>query len=291
MNIPVTVRRGSRIVYSGPMNALSAWLHPMTFLSVCSGIEAASVAWKPLGWRALGFAEIEKFPSAVLAHHYPDVPNHGDFTKIDPAPLRGKVDILCGGTPCQAFSVAGARGSLSDKRGNLTLAFVDLAHAIKPRNVVWENVPGVLSTKDNAFGCFLAGLVGADGALPPPNGKRWPNAGMVDGPKGRAAWRVLDAQYFGLAQRRKRVILVADFGNGADPAAVLFEPESVRRDSPPRRETGQGFTAAVAPSLVASGRGVERTGDTRGEDPLVACYAPEIARCDTNREGHSQGLE
>ena len=318
---PITVRRGRHVLFQGDLPGLDAWFEkrrPITFLSVCSGIEAASVAWKPLGWRAVGFAEIEKFPSAVLAHHYPNVPNYGDFTKIDAAKI-GRVDILCGGTPCQAFSVAGARRSLEDERGNLTLAFVKLAHELNPKNVVWENVPGVLSTKDNAFGCFLAGLVGADGALPPPNGKRWPNAGMVDGPKGRAAWRVLDAQYFGLAQRRKRVILVADFGNGADPAAVLFEPESVRRDSPPSRETGKGIAPTISArtkgggglgtdfdldgglvTAVSSGRGwwdqsevgatVRAQDSVTKADTLVA-YAPPVARCDTTREGSSQDYE
>lgn len=220
----------------------------LRFLSVCSGIEAASVAWKPLGWQAVAFSEIEKFPSAVLAHHYPDVPNLGDFTKIDTTTL-GRVDILCGGTPCQAFSIAGARRSLEDERGNLTLSFVELAHELAAgnglRNVIWENVPGVLSTKDNAFGCFLAGLVGADDPIVPT--KRWTSYGMVFGPKGRAAWAVKDAQFFGLAQRRKRVIVVADFGNGADPASVLFEPESVCRDTPPSREAGQ----KVAPTISA----------------------------------------
>jgi DNA (cytosine-5)-methyltransferase 1 len=313
------------------------------FFSVCSGIEAASVAWKPIGWKCIGVAEIEKFPSAVLAHHYPDIPNHGDFTKIKTKRL-GRVDVLCGGTPCQAFSVAGARRSLDDARGNLTLAFVGLAHELADgnglRNAVWENVPGVLSTKDNAFGCFLAGLVGADEPLvpiepKPADGKsnrqwgwsakekrhyiKWPRAGLVTGPKGRAAWTVKDAQYFGLAQRRERVILVADFGNGADPAAVLFEPEGVRRHSPPSREAGQGTSCAVAPSLVSSGRGVARTGDTRGQDPVVAvstsgngywregigamrgraqdshenllAYAPQIARCVATREGQSQDFE
>ncbi|MGX9443903.1 DNA cytosine methyltransferase [Nitrobacteraceae bacterium UC4446_H13] len=245
---------------------------PLNFISMFSGIEAASVAFGPLDWRPVVFAEIEKFPSAVLAHHYPRVPNVGDMSKHDWSQYRGRVDIVCGGPPCQAFSVAGLRESLDDARGNLSLVYMKALHAIKPRNAIVENVPGWLSTKDNAFGYFLAGLVGAVDALPPPNGRRWPNAGMVAGPKGRAAWRVCDAQYWGLAQRRKRVIVVADFGNGADPAAVLFEPESLRRDSPPSRETGQGATAAVAPSLTASGRGVERTGDTRGQDPVVAVF-------------------
>jgi len=226
----------------------------LRFLSVCSGIEAASVAWNPLGWQAVAFSEIDKFPSAVLAHHYPDVPNLGDFTKIDTSAL-GRVDILCGGTPCQAFSIAGARRSLEDARGNLTLAFVELAHELAAgnglRNAVWENVPGVLSTKDNAFGCFLAGLVGADDTLLPPDGYKWPNAGMVAGPRARAAWRFLDAQYFGLAQRRKRVIVIADFGNGADPAAVLFERKSLSGNTPPRRSSQKSLTRDVAPSLRA----------------------------------------
>lgn len=315
---------------------------PLSFISMFSGIEAASVAFGPLDWRPVVFAEIEKFPSAVLAHHYPNVPNVGNMSKHDWSQYRGRVDIVCGGPPCQAFSVAGLRESLDDARGNLSLVYMKALHAIKPRNAIVENVPGWLSTKDNAFGCFLAGLVGAVDALVPSAdlpavGKSnryyrwdrkeqrhvvlWPNAGMVAGPQGRAAWRVLDAQFFGLAQRRKRVIVVADFGNGADPAAVLFEPEGVRRDSPPSRETGQGVAAAVAPSLTASGRGVERTGDTRGQDPVVAvlrghsdygdglpsirakggdcaggsealvAYAPEIARCVATREGSSQDYE
>ena len=220
--------------------AIVANSEPLRFLSVCSGIEAASVAWPQ--WQAVAFSEIEKFPSAVLAHHYPDVQNLGDFTKIDTSQL-GRVDILCGGTPCQAFSVAGLRGGLDDARGNLTLKFVEIAHALAAgnglRNVVWENVVGVLSDKGNAFGCFLGGLVGADAAIEPPTRGKWGSAGLVAGPKGRAAWRICDAQYWGVAQRRRRVIVVADFGIGADPAAVLFEREGVQRHTPPSREKGQ----------------------------------------------------
>ncbi|KRA58191.1 DNA cytosine methyltransferase [Rhizobium sp. Root651] len=264
---------------------------PITFISMFSGIEAASVAFGPLGWKALCFAEIEKFPSAVLAHHYPDVPNVGDMSKHDWAQYRGKVDIVCGGPPCQDFSIAGLRAGLDGERGNLSIVYMRALHAIKPRNAIVENVPGWLNDKKNAFGCFLAGLVGADDPLRTPDGKSWPNAGMVAGPLGRAAWRVLDAQYFGLAQRRRRVIVVADFGDGADPAAVLFERKGLFGNTPPSREAGKGAAADVAPSLVASGRGVERTGDTRGQDPVVACYAPEIARCVATREGSSQDYE
>ena len=222
----------------------------MKFGSVCSGIEAASVAFEPLGWSAAWFSEIEPFPSAVLAHHYPDVPNLGDMTAISRRLLSGEIDapdVLCGGTPCQAFSVAGLRESLSDERGNLTLKFVEIADAIDhvrsrrgepPAIVLWENVPGVLSTKDNAFGCFLAGLAGEDDPLEPPGG-RWANAGCVYGPARAVAWRTLDAQYFGLAQRRRRVFVVASARDGFDPATVLFEWDGVRRDSAPSRSAGE----------------------------------------------------
>jgi DNA (cytosine-5)-methyltransferase 1 len=154
----------------------------ITFGSVCSGIEAASVAWHPLGWHAAWLAEIEPFPCAVLAHHYPEVPNLGDMTRIPELLRNGDIpapDVFCGGTPCQAFSVAGLRNSLDDARGNLSLTFCEIANEIDiqrraggllPAVVFWENVPGVLSTKDNAFGCFLAGLAGEDDPLRPPRG-------------------------------------------------------------------------------------------------------------------------
>ena len=232
----------------------------MRFLSVCSGIEAASVAWHPIGWKALAFSEIEAFPRAVLAHHYPDVPLHGDFTVLRDQPWIADADVLVGGTPCQAFSVAGLRQSLSDDRGNLTLEYVRLADAVddlrrargeQPAIVVWENVPGVLSVKDNAFGCFLAALVGNDAPIVH-TGKRWTNAGLVIGPKRAAAWRVLDAQYFGVAQRRRRVFVVASAREGFDPAAVLFEREGVPRNTPPSRSTGQEVAGTLEASLGRS---------------------------------------
>lgn len=195
------------------------------FGSVCSGIEAASVAWNPIGWEAAWFSEIEPFPCAVLKHHYPNVPNLGDMTTLPKRILSGEVeapDVFCGGTPCQAFSVAGLRKSLSDARGNLSLVFCEIANAIdsvrsiqrkRPVTVFWENVPGVLSTSDNAFGCFLAALVGCD--VPAKAGAgRWSDAGFLVGPQRIAAWRVLDAQYFGLAQRRRRVFVVASAVGG-----------------------------------------------------------------------------
>lgn len=203
----------------------------VTYGSICSGIEAATMAWQGLGWQAAYFSEIEAFPSAVLAHHYPNVSNWGDFTNIKHAKVS--VDVLVGGTPCQAFSVAGLRESLKDERGNLTLQFVELIHATPNlKCAVWENVPGVLNTKDNAFGCFLGGLVGSDAALRSPDEcGRWANSGMAAGPMGRVAWRVLNAQYFGIAQRRRRVFAIfSPTGSRIDCAKVLFECGGVRGD-------------------------------------------------------------
>ena len=245
----------------------------MQFGSVCSGIEAASVAFAPLGWRAAWLAEIEPFPCAVLAHHYPDVPNLGDMTAIARRVLTGEVsapDVLCGGTPCQAFSVAGLRQSLADERGNLSLKFVELADAIDHVRVrrgedecivFWENVPGVLSTRDNAFGCFLGGLAGEDGPLEPPGGK-WANAGAVYGPERAVAWRLFDAQFFGLAQRRRRVFVVASARKGFDPATVLFEFDGVRRDTAPSREARQ--TAPTIPARSTAGGGLGTDFDCDG---------------------------
>lgn len=252
---------------------------PIKFGSVCSGIEAASVAWLPLGWRAAWLSEIEPFPSAVLAHHYPDVPNLGDMTALPERIAAGEVeapDVFCGGTPCQAFSVAGLRKSLDDARGNLSLTFCEIANAIDsvrsvrgepPVIVFWENVPGVLNTRDNAFGSFLAGLAGESESLEPPRGK-WTNAGAVFGPQRAVAWRVLDAQYFGVAQRRRRVFVVASARKGFDPAAVLFEWDGVRRDSAPSREARQ--TAPTIPARSTAGGGLGTDFDCDGGTICVA---------------------
>ena len=281
----------------------------MKFGSVCSGIEAASVAFGPLGWEASWFSEIEPFPSAVLAHHYPHVPNLGDMTKIADGVLAGAYeapDMLCGGTPCQAFSVAGLRQSLADERGNLSLVFCELADAIdhtrnqrgeEPCVVFWENVPGVLSTSDNAFGCFLAGLAGESEPLVAPGGK-WSNAGAVLGPKRTVAWRTLDAQYFGLAQRRRRVFVVASAREGFDPAAVLFEFDGVRRDSAPSREAGEDSANRAALSVALRGReggataelgddvaGCLRASSGGGDKP----HALVPARVQTHRDGRNAG--
>jgi DNA (cytosine-5)-methyltransferase 1 len=219
----------------------------MQFGSVCSGIEAASVAFNPLGMHAAWLAEIDEFPSAVLAHHYPNTPNIGDMAVLPDLIRSGFVtapEMLCGGTPCQAFSMAGNRQSLDDDRGNLSLIFCEVANAIddvrrarreKPAIILWENVPGVLSTHDNAFGSFLAGLAGESKPLITPRNK-WPNAGIVIGPIRSIAWRILDAQYFGLAQRRKRVFLVSSARDDIDIGQILFEFGSVQKHHRPIRE-------------------------------------------------------
>ena len=259
----------------------------MKYASVCDGIGAVHVAWKPLGWQCQWTSEIEPFPAAVVEQRF-GYRNVGDMTQIntdDPA-IRD-IDLLVGGTPCQAFSVAGLRRSLNDERGNLTLVFVRLVQAIAPKWAVWENVPGVLSTKDNAFGCFLAGLVGEDEPLVPSlgAGTRWPDAGAVYGPEGAVAWRILDAQYFGLAQRRRRVFAVRCPRGGADPAKVLFECEGVRRDSAPSRQAGQGFAAGPANCLRGRSNASHRI-DTDTYVPEVSLFlnAGGMGRLDSETE-------
>lgn len=245
--------------------------------SVCSGVEAASIAWEPLGMRPAWFSEIEPFPCSVLAHHWPHIPNVGDMTTL-PTLIRTGIapapEVLVGGTPCQAFSVAGGRLGLGDKRGQLTMTYVEVLNAIDERRgpgheavCVWENVPGVLSSKDNAFGCFLAALCGEDEELKPPR-EKWANAGCVFGPQRNVAWRILDAQYFGLAQRRRRVFVVASARANFDPLAVLFEFQGVRRDHPPSRETGE----EVAGTLVSRTSG----GGFPGIDGAIAGHIQAV---------------
>ncbi|HBR5725880.1 phage N-6-adenine-methyltransferase [Klebsiella pneumoniae] len=236
----------------------------MIYGSICSGIEAATVAWEPLGWKAAWFSEIEAFPSAVLAERWPEVVNLGDMTKIAAAVRAGEVqapDVMVGGTPCQAFSIAGLRNGLSDARGQLTLSYVELANAMDDKRIergeeeaifVWENVPGVLTSHDNAFGCFLAGLAGESCELEPSGGK-WTHSGCVYGPQRTIAWIVKDAQYFGVAQRRKRVFVVASARKGFDPGQVLFESEGVRRDTPPSREPQTAVAALTARGVGTCG--------------------------------------
>lgn len=237
----------------------------------CSGIGAPEMAAPWIDWRFA--SEIEPFPRAVLQERFgykaPDDHNQGDpllwgdMAEINPDMWRENglplPEILVAGTPCQAFSIAGLRKGLKDARGNLTMKFVEICHAIVDARsdgklrVLWENVPGVLSDKENAFGNFLAGLVGADDAFPRPNGESWPSAGMVAGPRARLAWRVLDAQYFGVAQRRRRVFVVVDFGGAIDPAKVLFERQGLQGNTPPRRETGKAASALTSTGVGTCG--------------------------------------
>jgi DNA (cytosine-5)-methyltransferase 1 len=212
-----------------------------------SGIGAPECAAPWLDWRWC--AEIEPFPAAVHAHRFPGVVNLGDVLAPDFLDRAEQVDVLVGGPPCQSFSIAGLRGGLADPRGNLTLRWVQVIHAVRPRYAVTENVPGWLSSNDNAFGCFLAGLVGADDPVRTPDGRSWPDAGMAAGPLGRAAWRVLDAQHFGVPQRRRRVFVVFCPPDGGDPAAVLFERQGVHRHPSAGRKARKGIAGALAASL------------------------------------------
>lgn len=237
----------------------------MRYGSICSGIEAATVAWHLLGWEAAWFSEIAPFPSAVLDHYYPTVPNLGDMTRLTGLINRGEIDapdIVCGGTPCQAFSVSGHRRSLDDDRGNLSLVFCEVCDAVDdvrrnrgkdPAIILWENVPGVLSTHDNAFGCLLAGLAGESAPINAPNG-RWPSAGIVVGTCRNVAWRVLDAQYFGLAQRRKRVFVISSARADIDIGQILFEFTGVQRLARPSREARQDNTRTVTHSIDNAGK-------------------------------------
>lgn len=202
-----------------------------TIGSVCSGIEAASVAWKPFGVRFTWFSEIEAFPSSVLSSKFPEVKNVGDMNDIPHMLLTECIetpDMICGGTPCQAFSYAGYQQGLNDDRGNLTLKFVDIINAndkIRKRKkeestiVFWENVEGVLSDDTNAFGCLVSSLAGLSEVYSP---MKWPSSGLIEGPKRNVAWRVLDAKYFGLPQQRRRLYLLAG-GKNFHPENYLFE--------------------------------------------------------------------
>jgi DNA (cytosine-5)-methyltransferase 1 len=257
----------------------------MRYLSVCSGVSPQTKKWKEIGWEPVAFSEIEPFPCAVLKHHYPDVPNLGDMTKIKGSDYAGAVDVLIGGTPCQSFSVAGLRKGLADPRGNLALEFLRLANEIRPKWLLWENVPGVLSSNGGRdFGAFL----GALGQL----GFRW-------------AYRVLDAQYFGVPQRRRRVFLVASPDSRRSPEAVLFERHSLQRHTPPRREKGErvagtvkggsgergypdpsdgngGGLVEVTPTLSSSGAGVSRTGNSRAVRRLMPIECERLMGMEDN---------
>ncbi|MHB8365576.1 MAG: DNA cytosine methyltransferase [Acidithiobacillus sp.] len=261
----------------------------MRYLSLFSGIEAASVAWKPLGWKCVDVAEIEPFANAALAHHYPDTPNLGSVVDLRDRLLTGEdvagllsdpPDIVVGGSPCQSWSIAGSRKGLADPRGQLTLVYAEIIDAIRPEFVVWENVPGVLSAKDNGFGHLLGSLAGHGDAIPvPPGHKRWSNAGVVAGPERTLAWRILDAQHFGVPQRRRRVFLVGcAAASGRDPSEILFERQGVPGDFAPRAKSRKD----VAPTLSARTHG----GGGLGTDfDLDGRLIPSVSPCLTSNYG------
>ena len=223
----------------------------MRYISVFSGIEAASVAWQPLGWEPVCFSEIEPFPSAVLAERFPEVPNLGDITKVDWSTYAGTVDIVVGGSPCQSFSVAGKREGLAGASG-LMFEYIRAVRELRPRFFVWENVPGALSSEDGAaFGQLLS---------------------EMDDIGYGVAWRVLDAQFFGVAQRRRRIFLVGCLGDPERAVKVLFESDGLRWDSPSSREKRQELAGAAG-----AGAGCD-------------CWAIRTAQTGSNGWGISQQL-
>ena len=282
----------------------------MIYGSVCSGIEAASVAWHPMGWRPAWFAEIANFPSAVLRTHYPHTLNLGDFTCIDPG-QHEPIDLLVGGTPCQSFSVAGLRRGLADDRGNLAVEFLSLAGRARPRWLVWENVAGIYSStsddapdhegdaegrweddciETHAFACFLAGLQELGYGF---------------------AYRTLDAQYFGVPQRRRRVFVVGYLGDWRRAAAVLFERHCLSGHPPPCRKARER-TAPTISARTNGGGGIGTDFDcdggltvcptlrsggnhTGGDRPpgtdVDTVESLVVARCDTAREGQRLDYE
>lgn len=203
----------------------------MKYISLFSGIEAATVAWAALGWKPVAYAEIEPFPKAVLKHHYPNVPDLGDMTKVDWSKYHHAADVVVGGSPCQAFSVAGLRKALADPRGQLMLEYIRACYEIDPEWIVWENVPGVLSAEHGrAFRSLLEAVA-----------ELWPDGG--------AAWRVLDAQFYGVAQRRERVFLVVNTRDWRRAAPVLFERESLCWDRSSSREKRQSLTQGATDGI------------------------------------------
>lgn len=249
----------------------------MRYLSVCSGIEAASCAWRGLGWQAAAYSEIEPFPCAVLKHHFPDTPNWGDMTKWKEWP-DATIDLLVGGTPCQSFSTAGLRKGLDDIRGQLAIGFSSIAERYRPKWIVWENVPGVLSSGGGRdFAAFIESLVKFGYGL---------------------SWRVLDAQHFGVPQRRRRVFVIGYLGNWRHSAAVLFEPESLRRNPEKSRQKGEGTSRNIAPSpndgnrdliCMSSGQAGAEIATNRSTTLTCLHEAPIVAQAFTVAEARRTG--
>ena len=226
----------------------------MRYLSLCSGIEATSVAWQPLGWQPVAFAETDHFCRAFLEYRWPEVPNLGDLGKIRPRMLRGlgPIDVVVGGTPCQDLSIAGQRRGLAGSRSRLFFDYVRIFNAARricgARFAIWENVPGALSNRRGAdFARVVSTFTRCD-FEPPSDG--WGNEGMACGPGGLVEWCVLDAQWFGVAQRRERLFVILDSGNWKDRSPVLLEPEGLRGDSAPRRAPGSRVTGTLRRSSL-----------------------------------------
>jgi len=264
----------------------------MKYASVASGIEGASAAWEPLGWKCAFVSEIEDFPCQVLKYHFPHVPNRGDMTKFQEWPDEPDLDVLVGGTPCQSFSVAGLRKGLDDPRGDLTLTYAAIAARYRPPWLVWENVPGLLSSAEGRdFAAFLGLLTGTVVEVPSDG---WQNSGIVAGIPDAygVAYRVLDAQFAGVPQRRRRIIVVGYLGDWRPAAAVLLELTSLRGDPPPRREAREGAAARAAggsgerglPEVVGTlSDGAHMGGGLTDKTPTPVAYLPSIANPLTQR--------
>ena len=272
-----TICEGERLVRT---SAVDPWDEsvPFRYLSLFSGIEAATVAWEPLGWECVGVCEIEPFPCAVLSHHYPDVPNLGDISKITEEQIGnlGRIDAVVWGSPCQDLSVAGKKRGLSGKRSGLFRIGWKIVQMARKNNgcrfSIWENVPGAFSTGGGRdFAEVVATMAGLEHVDPPPYG--FGTEGVAVGPNGLVEWATLDAQWRGVAQRRRRVFALADFGNWQDRPPILLEPEGLRGDSPPSRKEGKGFAPDIALCLRASGTGTYKIGQKSGEDSLIADVA------------------
>jgi len=256
----------------------------MKVATLCSGIGAPERAALDVGGLdLLWYAEVDPFCISVMAAHHPALPNLGDIMDdrfVERARRAGVPDLVIAGTPCQSFSIAGGRGGLADDRGNLTLRFCEIVEALNVKWFLWENVPGVLSSGDNAFGRFLGELSGAGQPL---EHERWASAGVVVGPRRTIVWRTLDAQYFGLAQRRARVFAVGSSDPRACPPEILFEFEGVRGDSPP----GRGARADVAHSIRGRSNSSHRE-DVETFVPMTV--GPLTARYDSSEDGTGRGL-
>ena len=231
----------------------------MRYLSLFSGIEACSVAWAPLGWECVAVAEIEPWPSRVLAHHYPDVPNLGDVTKVTEEQIAalGRIDVVVFGSPCQDLSVAGKRKGLDGARSGLFFTAMQIVGWARQwcdcRFALWENVPGAFSSnKGRDFAAVVDAMAGLEGTGVPPKG--WGTEGCALGAEAMVEWSTLDAQWFGVAQRRRRVFALADFGDWRNRPPILLEPESLRGNSAPRREAGEDVAGGAALSVALRGR-------------------------------------